>query len=195
MYHYENIQINYSPLKRQSQLQQTTIFATSFLVFRKKSIIFHENRLPADDSDEILYFICYLWKKKQQNLKLSSAANYRWRFEGLEILNVGFYYIVCHVIVSILCVKTTRAYSRKCIMISNIVRWLCAIQSFQYLCQLPDIKKITRPLKLILQFNVFFFNREDLKATNKTIQPVLVYYSRIYISIYKMCNLLNQWRK
>ena len=44
-------------------------------------MILHENRLPADDSHEIscLY---WLFLKKRQNLKLSSAANYRWCFKG-----------------------------------------------------------------------------------------------------------------
>ena len=42
-------------------------------------MIFHENRLPADDSHEISCLIC-VFLKKQQNLKLSSAANYRWCF-------------------------------------------------------------------------------------------------------------------
>ena len=36
-------------------------------------MIFHENGLPADHSHEISCLICFL--KKQQNLKLSSAAN------------------------------------------------------------------------------------------------------------------------
>ena len=44
-------------------------------------MIFPENRLPANDSREISCLICYFWKK-QQNLNLSSAANYRWRFLG-----------------------------------------------------------------------------------------------------------------
>ena len=38
-------------------------------------MILHEHRLPADDSHEFLL-------KKRQNLKLSSAANYMWRFKG-----------------------------------------------------------------------------------------------------------------
>ena len=44
-------------------------------------MILHENRLPADDSHENImpYF---LFLKKRQNLQLSSAANYRWRFQG-----------------------------------------------------------------------------------------------------------------
>ena len=42
-------------------------------------MILHENRLPADDSHEISCLIGY-FKKKRQNLKLSSAANYRWHF-------------------------------------------------------------------------------------------------------------------
>ena len=60
-------------------MQQTTNFATSFLVFEKKGMIYHENRLLADDSHEISYLIFF---KKRQNLKLSSAANYRWRFKA-----------------------------------------------------------------------------------------------------------------
>ena len=37
----------------QSQLQQTTNFATYFLIFRKNKV---------DDSHKIAYFICYFWK-------------------------------------------------------------------------------------------------------------------------------------
>ena len=60
-----------------------TNFATSFLIFKKKGIIFHENRLSAaDDSHEISCLILIVIVKKQQNLKLSSAANYRLRFMG-----------------------------------------------------------------------------------------------------------------
>ena len=40
-------------------------------------MIFHENCLPADNSHEIS---CLFLLKKQQNLKVSSAANSRWRF-------------------------------------------------------------------------------------------------------------------
>ena len=42
-------------------------------------MILHENRQPADDSHEISYLICF-FLKKQQNIQLASAANYRWRF-------------------------------------------------------------------------------------------------------------------
>ena len=49
--------------------------------YRKKyGMIFHENCLPADDSHEISCLICFF--EKRQNLKLSSAATYRWRFKG-----------------------------------------------------------------------------------------------------------------
>ena len=41
-------------------------------------MIFHENRLPADDSHAL--FALFVILKKKKNLKLSSAANYRWRF-------------------------------------------------------------------------------------------------------------------
>ena len=53
-------------------------------------MIFHENCLLADNSHEISCqdnsheiscLICY-FLKKQPNLKLSSAANRRWRFKG-----------------------------------------------------------------------------------------------------------------
>ena len=45
-------------------------------------MLFHENRLPADVSHEIsCLFLLFL--KKPQNLKLSSAANYRLGFMGL----------------------------------------------------------------------------------------------------------------
>ena len=47
-------------------------------------MILHENRLPADDSHEISCLIGY-FSKKRQNLKLPSAANYRWRFKGIKI--------------------------------------------------------------------------------------------------------------
>ena len=42
----------------QSQLQQTKKFVTSLEIFEKKSMIFHENCLPADDSHEIS---CLIW--------------------------------------------------------------------------------------------------------------------------------------
>ena len=45
-------------------------------------MIYHENCPPADNSHEISCLIFFL-KKRRQNLKLSSAANYRWRFKGL----------------------------------------------------------------------------------------------------------------
>ena len=44
--------------------------------------MFHENRVPADDSHEISFLICIF--EKRQNLKLSSAANYRCRFKGWD---------------------------------------------------------------------------------------------------------------
>ena len=44
-------------------------------------MIFHKNRLPANDSHEMsALFVIF---EKQHSLKLSSAANYRWRFMGL----------------------------------------------------------------------------------------------------------------
>ena len=43
-------------------------------------MLFHENRLPADDSHETsCLFVVF---EKAANFKLSSAANYRWRFKG-----------------------------------------------------------------------------------------------------------------
>ena len=57
-------------------------FCDIFPNFRKKKevMIFHENRLPADDSHEISFLICNF--EKAANLKLSSAANYSWPFMG-----------------------------------------------------------------------------------------------------------------
>ena len=43
-------------------------------------MILHENSLPADYSHEILCLICYF--EKAENLKLSSAANYRVKLMG-----------------------------------------------------------------------------------------------------------------
>ena len=48
----------YAALKSQIRLQQTTNFGTSLLIL-KKGMIFHENRLPADDSHEISCLIYY----------------------------------------------------------------------------------------------------------------------------------------
>ena len=48
--------------RHQSPLQQTINFATYFLIFEKKTqvsgMIFHEYRLPAEDSHEISCLIC-----------------------------------------------------------------------------------------------------------------------------------------
>ena len=57
------------PLKRQSRLQQTTIFDI-FLNFQKKIWYFMR----------IVYLNYLLFLRKQQNLKLSSAAHFRGRF-------------------------------------------------------------------------------------------------------------------
>ena len=73
---------NFVNLQCDSQVLITTAaddtFCDIFPNFRKKGMIFHENRLPADDSQEISCLIC----SKYQNLKVSIAANYRWRFMG-----------------------------------------------------------------------------------------------------------------
>ena len=61
-------------------------FYDTFPDFRKNGMIFHENRLPPDDSHEIASLIYHL--KKQQNLKLSSAAKGRWRFMVSVIITI-----------------------------------------------------------------------------------------------------------
>ena len=48
-------------------------------------MIFHENRLPADDSHEISRRIRYFGKAA--SMKFSSTVSYRWRFMGLFIGN------------------------------------------------------------------------------------------------------------
>ena len=54
-------------------------FGKIFPNFQKKQgMIFHGNRLSADDSHEISCLMPVIFEKGQ-NLKLSSAANYRWR--------------------------------------------------------------------------------------------------------------------
>ena len=50
-------------------------------------MIFHENRLPADDV--LKYHALFVIFKKRQNLKLSSAANYCWRFMILSFQLAG----------------------------------------------------------------------------------------------------------
>ena len=47
-------------------------------------MIFHENRLPADNFHEISCLICYF--EKFANLKLPSSASYRLRFIGKTCL-------------------------------------------------------------------------------------------------------------
>ena len=44
-------------------------------------MIFHERDVPEKDSHEY-HALLVLFFEKQQNLKLSSAANYRWHFMG-----------------------------------------------------------------------------------------------------------------
>ena len=69
------------PLKRQSQLQQTTNFSTSFLIFKKiRYDIWRESSASRRFPWNIMPYLLFL--KKLQNLKLSSAANYRLRFKG-----------------------------------------------------------------------------------------------------------------
>ena len=51
-------------LKPQSQLQQTTNFVKSFLIFEKKCMIFQENLLPPDDSHEMLCLVIFEYAAK-----------------------------------------------------------------------------------------------------------------------------------
>ena len=51
-------------------------------------MIFHENRLPADDSQQTIlmkYQTLFVIFEKAKNLKLSSAANHRWCFKSYGI--------------------------------------------------------------------------------------------------------------
>ena len=67
------------PLKCQSRLQQTTNFGTTFLIKKKIQYdISWESSACIRFSWNIMPFLLFL--KKQQNLKLPSAANYRWHF-------------------------------------------------------------------------------------------------------------------
>ena len=50
-------------------------------------MIFHLNCLPADNSHEIhVACLIFLFLKKATKFELSSAANYRWRFKGYNII-------------------------------------------------------------------------------------------------------------
>ena len=40
-------------------------FVPSFLIFGKKGMIFDENRLPANVSDQIICLICYFFKSSK----------------------------------------------------------------------------------------------------------------------------------
>ena len=76
----------YLNLKCQSRLQQTTNFATTFLILNKNKAWY------------CMRIVCFSWNimpyllflKKRQNLKLSSAANCRWLFMGLKNIFVCF---------------------------------------------------------------------------------------------------------
>ena len=59
-------------------------FATSFLVFEKKNKVRYFMRIVCQHMSLLKYHLLFL--KKQQNLKLSSAANYRWRFKGSVVV-------------------------------------------------------------------------------------------------------------
>ena len=66
----------------QSRLQQTTNFATPFPIFNKNKVdITWESSASRRFSLNIMPYLLFL--KKRQNLKMSSAANYRGRFMGL----------------------------------------------------------------------------------------------------------------
>ena len=56
-------------------------------------MLFHENRLLADDSSSYLLFL----KNKQHYLKVSSAANYRWRFMGQIMRRAPDPYRICRI--------------------------------------------------------------------------------------------------
>ena len=68
------------PLKASITTAADDKFRDIFLYFRK-NMIYNESHPPADESH---YISCLLLS--QQNLKLSSAANYRWRFMGYLML-------------------------------------------------------------------------------------------------------------
>ena len=72
---------NCQPLKRPSQLQQTKNFATSFQIFKK---IRYDIAWESSASRRFSWNTMPYWSfwKRRQNLKLSSAANYRWRFKS-----------------------------------------------------------------------------------------------------------------
>ena len=62
-------------------------------------MIIHENRLPTDDSTEITCLLVIFEKKKQQNLKLSSAAKCRWRFKGYQSAPWEIFHVFCRMLI------------------------------------------------------------------------------------------------
>ena len=68
-------------IKHQSRLQQTTNLLTSFRIFEKiRYDISWESSASRRFSWNTMPYLLFL--KKRQNLNLSPAANYRWRFKG-----------------------------------------------------------------------------------------------------------------
>ena len=70
-----------NPSKRQSRLQQTTNFATSFLIFEKNKV-WYFMRILCQQTILVKYHALFVTFEKAANMKLSSAAYYRWRFMG-----------------------------------------------------------------------------------------------------------------
>ena len=66
-------------LKRQSQLQQTTILATSFPIFEENKV-WYLMRIVCLQTILMKYHALLVIFEKSANLKLSSVANNRWRF-------------------------------------------------------------------------------------------------------------------
>ena len=69
------------PLKRQSQLQQTTNFETYFPIFEKNKV-WYFMRIVCQQTILMKYHALFVIFEKATKFKLSSAAKYRWRFKG-----------------------------------------------------------------------------------------------------------------
>ena len=65
----------------ESQLRQTTNFVTSFQIFEINKV-WYLMRIVCQQTILMKYHALLLFLKKRLNLKLLSAANYRWRFMG-----------------------------------------------------------------------------------------------------------------
>ena len=126
------MELTLNPLKRQSPLQQTTFLwhlSQFFRYYMRTSRRFSWNIMP---------YLLFL--KKQQNLKLSSAANYWWRFKGLSppvkyftdrskavLLLWIFYVFVLSCVCYVLCASVYMCFVVTCWERADLLALVCGV--------------------------------------------------------------------